>query len=282
MGKKKTIQALLEMAAQRQKITMLTAYDYPTAYILEKAGVDTILVGDSLGMVVLGYDTTVPVTTGEIVHHTKAVRRGAPNTFVIADLPFLSYGNLEDALRNAGRLVKEGGADAVKLEGGSEYADTVKYLTRCGIPVAGHIGLTPQTVTQLGGYKVQGKDTDSALKLIQDALDIEKAGAIMLILEAIPALLAERITDKIKIPTIGIGAGAKCSGQVLVLHDMLGLFERFVPSFVKQYEQLAPKIELAVKQYCQEVKASAFPSSEHSFGMNEEVLRRIDGEHGNE
>lgn len=276
--KKKSILKFKSMAAQGEKITMLTAYDYQMAGILEKSGIDTILVGDSLGMVVLGYDSTVPVTMEEMLHHAKAVRRGAPNTFVVVDLPYLSYTTPQDALKNAGRLIKEGGADAVKLEGGKDYVEIISFLTKSGIPVVGHIGLTPQTVTQLGGYRIQGKDFKSATKLIQDALSIEKAGAVMLVLEAIPAPLAEKITEKTNIPTIGIGAGDKCNGQVLVLHDMLGLFEKFVPSFVKQYELLNVKIQAAVKQYCEEVKGLVFPSQEHSFPLNEEVRKQINKE----
>lgn len=272
---KKTIPELKKMAEQGEKITMLTAYDYPMATILEKAGVDTILVGDSLGMVVLGYDSTVPVTMEEMLHHTKAVRRGAPNTFVIADLPYLSYATDQDALYNAGRLIKEGGADAVKLEGGTDYSATIKYLTRSGIPVVGHIGLTPQTAAQLGGFKVQGKDLESASRLVEDARSIENSGAVMLVIEAIPAALADIISKRISIPTIGIGAGNSCNGQVLVLHDMLGLFSRFVPRFVKQYDKLEIQIDKAVRQYCQEVKTSAFPSEEHTFGLNQEVISKL-------
>lgn len=273
--KKKSIPELMAMSEHGEKITMLTAYDYPTAVILEKAGIDTILVGDSLGMVVLGYDSTVPVTMEDMLHHTKAVRRGAPNTFVITDLPYLSYSTPQDALMNAGRLIKEAGADAVKLEGGEDYAETIRFLTRSGIPVVGHIGLTPQTAAQLGGFKVQGKDFDSAVKLLKDAHAVSEAGAIMLTLEAIPSPVAEKITKGISIPTIGIGAGEKCSGQVLVLHDLVGLFDRFVPKFVKQYESLGNKIEIAVKQYCLEVKGSLFPATEHTFSLTEEVLNKL-------
>lgn len=273
--KKKTIPEFRNMTVQGEKITMLTAYDYPTATILEKSGIDMILVGDSLGMVVLGYDSTVPVTMEEMLHHAKAVRRGAPNTFVVVDLPYLSYATSQEALQNAGRLIKEAGADAVKLEGGKDYSEIVRFLTKSGVPVVGHIGLTPQTATQLGGFKVQGKDVESATKLLQDALAIEKAGAMMLVLEAIPAALAERITQKSSIPTIGIGAGEQCDGQVLVFHDLAGLFERFVPRFVKQYESLGVKIESAVRQYCTEVRELAFPGPEHSFSLNEEILNQL-------
>lgn len=273
--KKKTIPEFRKMAEQGEKITMLTAYDYPTAKIVEDAGIDTILVGDSLGMVVLGYDTTVPVTMEEMLHHAKAVRRGAPNTFIVVDLPFLSYATPHNALHNAGRLLKEGNADAVKLEGGEEYSATVKLLTQAGIPVVGHIGLTPQTAAQLGGFRVQGKDLESAAKLRSDALALAEAGVIMVVLEAIPAKLAEKITQNLSVPTIGIGAGMGCSGQVLVIHDLLGLFDRFVPKFVKQYEKFGQKGVEAVKNYCREVKDSVFPSVDNSFAISEEVINTL-------
>lgn len=276
--KKKTILDFKNMAAQDEKITMLTGYDYPTARILEKAGIDTILVGDSLGMTVLGYESTVSVTIEEMIHHSKAVRRGAPNTFVIVDMPYLSYATPVDALQNAGRLIKEGRADAVKLEGGQDYFEIVNFLTTRGVPVVGHIGLTPQTATQLGGFRVQGKDIDSASRLLQDAQVIQKAGAIMLVLEAIPSALAGKITEELTIPTIGIGAGERCSGQVLVFHDLVGLFDKFVPKFVKQYETLENKIEFAVNQYCKEVKELIFPSNENSFTLNDEVLNKLYGD----
>lgn len=272
---KKTIHDFKTMASQNEKIAMLTAYDYPSASILEKAEIDIILVGDSLGMVVLGYDSTVPVTIEEMLHHTKAVRRGAPNTFIAVDLPFLSYATPEDALKNAGKLIKEGNADAVKLEGGEDYADTVGLLTRAGIPVVGHIGLTPQTASQLGGYKVQGKDLESALKLNEDALSLEKAGIIMLVLEAIPKQLAQKITMELSVPTIGIGAGGMCNGQVLVLHDLMGLFDKFVPKFVKQYESLGSLALEAVKRYSKDVKESAFPTDKHSFFLSDEITNSL-------
>jgi len=273
---KKTIPELQTMARNGSKITMLTAYDYPTAQLLEKAGIDTILVGDSLGMVVLGYESTVPVTMAEMLHHAKAVRRGAPNTFIIVDLPFLSYSTPEKALHNAGLLLKEGGADAVKLEGGKDYTEIIRFLSKRGIPVVGHIGLTPQTAAQLGGYKVQGKDPESAERLLQDASAIESAGAIMLVLEAIPAALAAEITSRLNIPTIGIGAGLHCSGQVLVFHDLVGLFDKFVPKFVKQYDTLGNNILSAVKQYCREVKNQAFPDKEHSFMPDAAIIDKLD------
>ncbi len=272
---KKTILDFKIMASQNEKIAMLTAYDYPSASILEKAEIDIILVGDSLGMVVLGYDSTVPVTMEEMLHHTKAVRRGAPNTFIVTDLPFLSYATSQDALLNAGRLIKEGNADAVKLEGGEYYADTVRTLTKAGIPVVGHIGLTPQTASQLGGYKVQGKDLESAITLNKDALILEKAGIIMLVLEAIPKQLAEKITMELSVPTIGIGAGEMCSGQVLVWHDLMGLFDKFVPKFVKQYESLGTLALEAVKSYSKDVKESAFPIDKHSFSLSDEILNSL-------
>lgn len=278
---KKTIPDFKTMAYQNEKITMLTAYDYPSASILEKAGIDVILVGDSLGMVVLGYDSTVSVTIDEMLHHTKAVRRGAQDTFIVADLPFLSYATAEDALKNAGKLIKEGNADAVKLEGGEDYAETVRLLTRAGIPVVGHIGLTPQTASQLGGFKVQGKDLDSAVKLIKDALSLEKAGIIMLVLEAIPKQLAEKITMELSIPTIGIGAGEKCNGQVLVFHDLMGLFDKFVPKFVKQYEPLGHLATEAVKRYNKDVKESAFPTDKHSFTLSNEVANSLNNSKNN-
>jgi len=274
---KKSIKDFMSMSLNQDKITMLTAYDYPTASLLEKAGVDMLLVGDSLGMVVLGYESTVPVTMEDMLHHAKAVRRGAKDTFVVVDMPFMSYSFPEDALKNAGRLVQEGGADAVKLEGGEDFKDIIKLITKAGIPVVAHIGLTPQTVTQLGGYKVQGKELESAQKLINDAIQLEKAGAIALVLEAIPAKLAEKISEELTIPTIGIGAGEKCGGQVLVIHDMIGMFDRFTPKFVKKYDQIGFRIIDAAKKYCEEVKNSSFPSDEHSFKINDNVIQNLYG-----
>lgn len=257
---------------------MLTAYDYPSAKLVEEAGVDTILVGDSLGMVVLGYDSTVPVTMEEMLHHTKAVRRGAPQTFVIADMPFLSYTSSELALLNAGRLIKEGGADAVKLEGGTHVSPIVQALTGAGIPVVGHIGLTPQTAGQMGGFKVQGRDLESARQLIHDAKAIEEAGAFIIVIEAVPRQVAERITTSLKIPTIGIGAGLDCDGQVLVYHDILGLFERFKPKFVKQYAQLGQEVVRAVQSFHKEVKECKFPAEEHTFGLSDAVIQKLYGD----
>ncbi|MBE9594312.1 MAG: 3-methyl-2-oxobutanoate hydroxymethyltransferase, partial [Proteobacteria bacterium] len=237
--KKITISDLMAKKEKGSKITMLTAYDYPTAQMVDKAGIDTILVGDSLGMVVLGYTSTVPVTMEEMIHHTKAVTRGTTYAFVIGDMPFMSYQTgIEKAIENAGRFIKEGECDAVKLEGGSEVASVVKAIVTAGIPVCAHIGLTPQTATQLSGFKVQGKDAESARSLINSAKDLEKAGAFMVVMECIPEILASRITRELSIPTIGIGAGKDCDGQVLVYHDTVGLFERFTPKFVKQYIKL--------------------------------------------
>lgn len=275
---KKTIPDFEKMKQAGEKISMLTAYDYPTAKLVEQAGVDTILVGDSLGMVVLGYDSTVPVTMEEMLHHTKAARRGAINTFVIADMPFMSYATLDLALMNAGRLIKEGGADAVKLEGGSHIVHIVENLTRAGIPVVGHIGLTPQTAAQLGGFKVQGRDLESASQLVKDGQALEQAGAFLLVLEAIPKQVAGQISDGLKIPTIGIGAGMDCDGQVLVFHDLLGLFERFKPKFVKQFAQLGREAVRAINMYHMEVKASQFPAEEHTFGLSEQVIQKLYGD----
>ncbi|AFM41987.1 ketopantoate hydroxymethyltransferase [Desulfosporosinus acidiphilus SJ4] len=275
---KKLIPDFETMKQAGEKISMLTAYDYPSAKLVEEAGVDTILVGDSLGMVVLGYDSTVPVTMEEMLHHTKAVRRGAPQTFVIADMPFLSYTSSELALLNAGRLIKEGGADAVKLEGGTHVSPIVQALTGAGIPVVGHIGLTPQTAGQMGGFKVQGRDLESARQLIHDAKAIEEAGAFIIVIEAVPRQVAERITTSLKIPTIGIGAGLDCDGQVLVYHDILGLFERFKPKFVKQYAQLGQEVVRAVQSFHKEVKECKFPAEEHTFGLSDAVIQKLYGD----
>lgn len=275
---KKTIPQFMEMKKSADKITVLTAYDYPSALLVEQAGIDMILVGDSLGMVVLGYDDTVPVTMDEMLHHTKAVRRGARNTFIISDMPFMSYNiSTADAINNAGRFLKEAQADAVKLEGGESVAQTVAAIVRAGIPVMGHIGLTPQTAGQLGGFKVQGRDSMSAERLIRDAKALEAAGAFSIVLEAIPQQLAELISQELSIPTIGIGAGVSCDGQVLVFHDLLGLFQRFVPKFVKQYANLAPVISEAFQCYRKEVKSGTFPEAKHSFNIDTEQISHLYG-----
>lgn len=248
------------------KITMLTAYDYSTALALDEAGVDVILVGDSLGMVVLGYASTLPVTMEEMLHHTKAVSRGTKRAMLIADMPFLSYQISDtEAMLNAGRFLKEAGAQGVKLEGGREVAGLMRKMTTAGIPVVGHLGLTPQSVLQFGGYKIQGKEDAAANRILEDAIMIEDAGAFSVVLECVPASLARQVTKALSIPTIGIGAGADCDGQVLVINDMLGIFERFTPKFVKKYCNLNAQIKDSVRQYINEVKSGKFPEEEHSF-----------------
>ena len=273
---KVTINYLEKKVSEGKKITMMTAYDFPTASLVDQAEIDTILVGDSLAMVVLGYESTVPVTMDEMIHHCKAVRRGAKLGFIIGDMPFMSYQvSVEKAVENAGRFIKEAGCEAVKLEGGSEMVPVVKAITEAGIPVCAHIGLTPQTATKLSGFKVQGKDAESANKLVQSAKDLEDAGAFMIVLECIPDQVASKITDSLKIPTIGIGAGKYCDGQVLVYHDLVGLFERFTPKMVKQYVNLAPMVREALIQYREEVEKGTFPGPEHSFVMKSEESDRL-------
>ncbi|UCE33746.1 MAG: 3-methyl-2-oxobutanoate hydroxymethyltransferase [Deltaproteobacteria bacterium] len=274
--KKVTIGDLMAKKESGRRISMMTAYDCPGANMVDQAGIDAILVGDSLGMVVLGYTSTVPVTMDEMIHHTKAVMRGTTWAFVIGDMPFMSYqASIEDAVRNAGRFIKEGGCDAVKLEGGSEVAPVVKAIVTAGIPVCAHIGLTPQTATQLGGFRVQGKDAESARSLIKSAKDLEEAGAFMVVMECIPNVLAARITNELAIPTIGIGAGRDCDGQVLVYHDTVGIFERFTPKFVKQYIKLGPMIVDALKEYKREVEEGVFPGDEHIFTMSKEEAKKV-------
>lgn len=273
---KVTISYLQKKMESGQKITMMTAYDFPTASLVDQAEIDTILVGDSLGMVVLGYESTVPVTMDDMIHHCKAVRRGTKQSFVIGDMPFMSYQvSVEKAVENAGRFIKDAGCEAVKLEGGSEMAHVVKAIVDAGIPVCAHIGLTPQTATKLSGFKVQGKDAESAKKLVTSAKDLEEAGAFMIVLECIPDRVASKITDALNIPTIGIGAGKDCDGQVLVYHDLVGLFERFTPKMVKQYVNLAPQIRDALIQYREEVEKGIFPGPEHSFSMKQEEAEKI-------
>jgi len=255
---------------------MMTAYDYPTGKLVDDAGIDTILGGDSLARVMLGYESTVPVTMEEMLHHCRAVARGAKCGFIIGDMPFGSYQvSLEKAVENAGRFLKEAGCDCVKLEGGTEMAPVVKAIVTAGIPVCGHIGLTPQTATMLSGFKVQGKDAESARQLMQSARDIQEAGAFMIVMEAIPDLLASRITRELRIPTIGIGAGKDCDGQVLVYHDLVGLFERFTPKFVKRYVNLSPLIKEALTRYKEEVEKGTFPGPEHTFTMKAEEAEKI-------
>jgi 3-methyl-2-oxobutanoate hydroxymethyltransferase len=275
--KKPTLAELMEMKRQGRKIRMITAYDYPTALLVDQSPIEMILVGDSVGMVVLGYDSTVPVTMEEMIHHTKAVVRGARSSFIVADLPFMSYQvSVEEAVRNAGRLIKEGGADAVKLEGGGPMAETVRAIVSVGIPVMGHLGLTPQTATMLGGLKVQARDAAAARSILDDARALEAAGAFSIVLEAIPAQLAERITRSLTISTIGIGAGPQCDGQVLVMHDAIGLFQRFVPKFVKRYADVGQAIAQALESYSQEVDSGTFPGAEHSFNMRPDELSRLE------
>jgi len=263
---RKTILDIKKMKTLGEKITMLTAYDYGMASILDESDIDILLVGDSLGNVVLGYESTLPVTMDDMVRHTQAVARGSQNAMIVADMPFLSYQvSPESALANAGRLLKEGNAQAVKLEGGREHADIVHKMTYAGIPVMAHLGLTPQSVNQLGGYKVQGKQEDAAEIIMQDAKCLEEAGAFSLVLECVPEKLAAEITAMLSIPSIGIGAGVHCDGQVLVVNDMLGMNDRMTPKFVKKYAQLNVDIKNAVKLYIKDVKTSAFPDDEHSF-----------------
>jgi 3-methyl-2-oxobutanoate hydroxymethyltransferase len=256
-----------------ERIVMMTCYDYPSARILEDAGVDILFIGDTLGMVVLGYDTTIPVTMDEMLHHTKAVVRGSSRAHVLADMPFMSYqASPEEALRNAGRLLKEGGAQSVKLEGGVRVADTVRFIVEAGIPVMGHIGLTPQSINQLGGYKVQGKTPAAAVRLVNDAAALEQAGAYAVVLECVPAQLARTISERVTIPTIGIGAGPHCDGQVQVFHDLLGLFDSFVPRHAKRYANLGAEITRAVRAYAAEVREGTFPTEKESFMLDKAVF----------
>ena len=266
MDERVTIQTLLKKKQAKQKITMITAYDYPFAQIADEAGVDAIYVGDSLGIVVQGHDTTLPVTMDEMIYHTRMVSRAAKRAMVIGDMPYMSYQvSTGEAVRNGGRFLKEAGAHAVKLEGGSEVVRTVEALTKAGIPVMAHIGITPQAIYSMGGYKVQGRTEEAARKLIEDAGLLESAGAFAITLEGIPAALARQITGMLAIPTIGIGGGPDCDGQVLVIHDVLGMFDRFVPKFVKRYANLKSDAIAAVTRYREEVENGIFPGSEHSF-----------------
>ncbi|MDQ0337625.1 3-methyl-2-oxobutanoate hydroxymethyltransferase [Caldalkalibacillus uzonensis] len=277
MGKTTTA-TLRQMKGEERPITMITAYDYPTAKLVDEAGIDVILVGDSLGMVVLGYDSTIPVTIEDMLHHTKAVTRGAKHALVVTDLPFLTYhGSFDRTLDACRRLLQEGGAQAVKLEGGQEVANLVQRLTDAGVPVMGHLGLTPQSVYQLGGYKVQGKDEFTAKKLIADAKALEEAGVFAIVLECVPAALAKQVSAMLEIPTIGIGAGVHCDGQVLVFHDLVGFGSELQPKFVKQYAQVGCEVVDAVRQYVAEVRERRFPTAEHSYKMDDSVLARLYG-----
>ena len=273
---KNTVVTFKEAKQKNEKLSMLTAYDYSTAKIIDEAGINGILVGDSLGMVCLGYEDTLSVTMEDMIHHTSAVTRGAKNTLVVADMPFMSYQTcVYDAVVNAGRLIKEGRAQAVKLEGGIEVCDKIEAIVKASIPVMGHIGLTPQSVNAFGGFKVQGKDEEAAKKLIDEALAIEKAGAFAVVLECVPAKLAAIISEKLSIPTIGIGAGVNCDGQILVYQDMLGLFSDFTPKFVKKYENLGEKMNIAFRKYIEEVKDGVFPAEEYSFKISDEVIEKL-------
>jgi 3-methyl-2-oxobutanoate hydroxymethyltransferase len=269
--KKITTLMLREKTAKHQPITMLTAYDYPTALAIDNAGLDVILVGDSLGMVVLGYENTLPVTMDEMIHHCRAVARGARFALLVGDMPFLSYQiSAEEALRNAGRFLQEGRMDAVKLEGGRERLAAVEAIVGAGIPVMGHLGLTPQSIHQLGGFRAQGKTASAAQRLVEDALALEAAGCFSLVLESIPARLGQLVSERLTIPTIGIGAGPHCDGQVLVTHDLLGLFDRFTPRFVKKYADVHGEMARAFAAYKKDVEASVFPAPEHSVDMPDE------------
>jgi 3-methyl-2-oxobutanoate hydroxymethyltransferase len=271
-----TITEIKDMKQRKEKIPMLTAYDYVTAKMVDEAGVPLILVGDSLGMVMLGYESTIPVTMEEMIHHTKAVVRGAKKALIIGDMPFMSYHiSVPDALHNAARFIQEGGTQAVKLEGGEVVAEKVRRLVDCGIPVMGHIGLTPQSIHQLGGFKVQGKAVEEAKKLLNDARILEEAGAFAIVLECTPAPLSKLITHKLAIPTIGIGAGPDCDGQVQVISDLLGLYTEFVPKHAKQYARLAGEIKTAVSSYISEVKSLSFPTKEQSYTMDENLVKQL-------
>jgi 3-methyl-2-oxobutanoate hydroxymethyltransferase len=266
MRRRKTILDIQQMKAEGEKIAVLTAYDYSLARFIDEAGIDMALVGDSVGSVISGYDTTLPVTMEEMIYHTRAVVRGTAGALVVADMPFLSYQvDLREARLNAGRLIKDGGAQAVKLEGGENVAATIRAIVDMDIPVVGHIGLTPQSVHRMGGYRVQGRQEEQARQLLADARAVEGAGAFALVLEGIPAVLAKEITATLTIPTIGIGAGIHCDGQVLVLHDILGLCEKYSPKFVKRFADVSGAIRQGVADYIREVKEGTFPDDEHSF-----------------
>ena len=274
-----TIGDIRAMKQRGEKIAMLTAYDYATAKLVDAAGIPLILVGDSLGMVVLGYESTIPVTIDEMLHHTKAVTRGAKRALVIGDMPFMTYHvSTEDALRNAARFIQEGGAQAVKLEGGETVAETVNRLVSCGIPVQGHIGLTPQSINQLGGYKVIGKTPEVAIRLLNDARALDEAGVFSIVLEAVPTQLSKMITERVSVPTIGIGAGKYCDGQVQVISDLLGLYTDFVPKHAKQYVKLSESIGKAVADYLSEVASGDFPTPQQSFDMDQSVLKKIEAQ----
>lgn len=273
---KNTVATLQAQKDSHDKITMLTAYDYSTAKLMDEAGINMLLVGDSLGMVMLGYEDTLPVTMEDMIHHTKAVSRGAKNAFVVGDMPFMSYQtSIYDAVYNAGRLMKEGRCHAVKLEGGMSVCPQIKAIVEAGIPVVGHIGLTPQSVNALGGFKVQGKSEEAARKLIEEAKAVEAAGAFSIVLECVPAKLAELITASLRIPTLGIGAGVHCDGQILIYQDMLALFSDFTPKFAKQFANVGSLMKQAFADYIKETKEGAFPGPEHGFKIDDEVIEKL-------
>jgi 3-methyl-2-oxobutanoate hydroxymethyltransferase len=273
---KNTVLTFKEAKNQGKKLSMLTAYDYSMAKIIDESGVDGILIGDSLGMVIKGEEDTLSVTMDEVIYHTKAVKKGAKNALIVSDMPFLSYHvSIEQAVLNAGRLIKEGGANAVKLEGGANVAAQIKAIVDAQIPVMGHLGLTPQSVNAFGGFKVQGKDESAAKKLIEDAVLLEKAGVFSIVLEGIPAKVAELITNSVSIPTIGIGAGKNCDGQILVYQDMLGMFNDFIPKFVKQYANIGTVMKEAISTYVSEVQEGTFPEEKHTFKIDESELQKL-------
>jgi len=275
-NKKFTVLDVQQAKEEGRKLVMLTAYDYPFGQLVDLAGVDIVLVGDSLGMVVMGLEGTVEVTMDHMIHHIKAVVRGCKKALIIGDMPFMSYNtSIREAIINAGRLMKEGGCDAIKLEGGQDFAQTIQAIVKAGIPVQGHIGLTPQTASALGGFKAQGRDAESAKRLIEDAQALVQAGVFSIILEAVPSEVAKLVAEAVKVPVIGIGAGPDVDGQVLVTHDLLGLFDKFVPKFVKQYTQIRPVILEALTAYKEEVLAGKFPAKEHSFTISAEALETL-------
>jgi len=274
--KKVTIHDIQQAKEDGRKLTMITAYDYPFGLLADEAGIDIVLVGDSLGMVVMGLDGTVEVNMEHMIHHIRAVSRGCKNPFIVGDMPFMSYNtSIREAIMNAGRLLKEGGCESIKLEGGVDFAQTIEAIVKAGIPVQGHIGLTPQTASALGGFKMQGRDAAAAKRIIDDAKALEDAGVFSMILEAVPAPLGKLVTEAVKVPVIGIGAGPDVDGQVLVTHDMIGLFDKFVPKFVKQYANIRKVILDALSEYKQEVLDVEFPAPEHSFKMPEEAFEEL-------
>ncbi len=273
---KNTVVTIRQAKEKGEKLTMLTAYDYSMAKLIDEAGINMILVGDSLGMVMLGYEDTISVTMEDMIHHTRAVARGTSNALIVADMPFLSYQtSVYDAVCNAGRLMKEGRAQAVKLEGGREFAEHIRAITNASIPVVAHLGLTPQSLNAFGGFKVQGKSEEAARRLVEDAKIVEEAGAVAVVLECVPAKLAELISGQLHIPTIGIGAGAGCDGQVLVYQDMLAMFGDFKPKFVKQFAEIGAMMKEAFGKYIEEVRSGAFPAPEHTFKIDDDVIEKL-------